>query len=240
MKMLLLSVASLLAAFETGIPLTALGSPCDAVLIQNIEITQLNTSQERQYLSIIDQSTWDQKRTDASFLASINDLVDSIPPLSTSTTFDQFSEARATYFTKTQFSSDDESKYLSFRKFLTDTQVEGWVRCVTAEKEQSGPKIFEREVTSDTVALELFWVAPPGFNKVSVKTKGSTISGGTTIGLGDLAANQLLPDNYVLDNQAGKTIQIHRSPNEALVVTLVAEGTGSASYSLRACLKTNV
>jgi hypothetical protein len=212
---------------------------CDAILIQNVSFTTLDTYAQSQYLSIVDQATWDQNKTNAAFLGMVNDILDAVPPLQVSASFDQFQQARTSYFSKTQFSSSNEQRFMAFRQYITDAQANAWAACKAARASSYGPQIFAKQITDTVVALEIFWVAPPGFGSTTVVASG-TISGGQTIGQGDLQVNQLLPDGFQLNNQTGATIQIHRAPTEDLVVTLAAPPTGEADYSLRSPVRSGL
>jgi len=169
----------------------------------------------------------------------VNDVFDDVPPLQASASFDQFAEARTSYFAKTQFSSSNQQRFLTFRQYITDAQANAWAACKAAQTRNYGPQIFAKQITNEVVALEILWVAPPGFGSTSVAATG-TVSGGQTIGQGDLRSNQLLPDGFTLNNQTGATIQIHRDQAVDLVVTVDARPTGEADYSLRSPVRSGL
>lgn len=127
----LLAVCCLMPSMLTA--QTAAVDRCGAVLIQQIDYATLDEQSAKAYLSVIDQNTWDSKKTDAGFIGKWTGF---LGPMSGDFSYEKFDQARTSYFRRIKYEASAATSVMKLRKFISADQIDAWAKCV---KDISGP-----------------------------------------------------------------------------------------------------
>lgn len=144
---------------------------CNAALVQTIDYTKLTEMDFLSYMSQVNETTWNQKKQDASFVGKIFYYF----PMSAEANYSQFSEARRAYFQKINYDSRSERFFETMRAYLTDAQLQSWSDCMKG----NGIFISARQVTATHLTLSVYWFPPPGLTQ-DVPIEG-TLAGGRAV-----------------------------------------------------------
>lgn len=202
-----------------------MASECNAVLVLQLDVTTLDQEATLVFINVIDETTWEQKRKDANFLAKLNVQLGKIPPFSASSTYQEFDEARRSYFHRSDYSFTESQFIQRVSRYLSSDQVHAWLQCMQSQN-LYGFVLMERELSEMHVAFELRWIHPPNApDRINIE---SELVGGVAVNP-DVKPGHALPENtYMSTGSISFTIQ--RDPIVPLVIN-VHGGGFATSYS---------
>ena len=188
------------------------GDPCSAALVQQVDFYALDDQSAMAYLSQIDETTWDSKKTDAGFIGKWTGF---LGPMSGDFSYQKFDEARRQFFQRVKDHASAATSIKKLRQYLTDAQLDAWKVCIT-QQGRSGLFLTEKSVNDDMATFELLWVRPPtGASEVTISS--STVTGGR-------AVDPQVPPGLVFKKgervQGSKVFTVSREPSKALNVTI--------------------
>lgn len=204
---------------------------CQDILIQSIESSNLSETAWLEYVRRIDETTFNQKKKDASFVGKMTAMFEGIPfEMSSDAKYSDFAEARRRYIDSIDYKGDSRRTYDVFRSYLPDKAIDAWEKCM-ASKGLYGFRIVERGVTDSLVSLEIVWIHPPGAPDPLTEFS-ATVIGGRSSNF-EAPSGQLFPKSYSM-RQGRHAVTVVREANSDLSVSLNAGGFASAAYTLAA------
>lgn len=198
---------------------------CNDILVPQIDWTKLTQHDFLSYVSQINETHWNQKKSDGGFVASLTKYF----PISVEASWSNFKESRDTYFKSINYQRSSDTFFGSMRSYLTDGQVKEWGICM--QKITHGLFIYERQMTPTHVTLSILWIAPPAIppavpQPVPVE---SALVGGKAIGR-DIPEGALFKDGFTLAPQQEVSVLISRDPFMPISAKVDAGGF-SRTYS---------
>jgi hypothetical protein len=192
---------------------------CNAVLVQTVDYTRLDSKDFLHYLSEVNESTWNQKKTDASFTGKIFAYF----PMSSDMSYSKFDEARRNYFSKINFDTSSELFFQHMYSYLTKEQLDTWKDCMKG----NGIFLSALQVTETHITLSVYWFPPPGLTDEAPVS--GTLAGGHVVQEGIKDGQLFLPEAKLKANSE-TSILILRDPYVPLTAAVNVAGAYTDTY----------
>jgi hypothetical protein len=175
------------------------------------------------YLRLIEtKEDWQSAKNEGGGLSAIFDAI----PVAATVDFSAFQQWQKTVYSQTSFRFSDNEAHSLQASFLPDYAVTAWLKCMGSDS--GGLTLAIDDVSQDTAAVHLYWIAPKG--AVGLKQESVKITQSNEPTGGSLQERWPLRDP--VDTSLDKKIIYRRKAHEDLIVSIeVKDAKGQSTVA---------
>lgn len=193
---------------------------CSKALTKDYYADSAKRSLQVDFLKTIDQSTWQELKTDA----SINLIVAEVP---LGANYAEFDKTRTTYLEKQKYRRSEFEAHNIIKTVTSDRAYTAYEACLRAADTGSGLRVWASKETMDIIELRVLYRNPP--NKPSVNLIGQ-VEGGTV--LGAPSGSLWNDEKKIWGINVERIVRVRRQPGTSETAIIVSSDDGASPVSL--------